>query len=117
MHFVEIENPSQELLDQLLEEAKSNDPCHDCGVKPGEAHDPGCDIARCLVCKRQRLQCDCKGGDGEIWEGIWPGTDTAYKNRLVCRWEGPSRVSGWNEDKNPRFDLNRAALIDQMGAS
>ena len=49
--------------------------CHDCGAKPGEPHDDGCDVERCSVCGRQRLQCDCVGHDKQFarWTGIWPG--------------------------------------------
>lgn len=32
--------------------------CHDCGVDPGQAHEDGCDTARCLVTGGQRLMCD-----------------------------------------------------------
>lgn len=31
--------------------------CGDCGVAIGMAHDPGCDVARCLVYGHQRLAC------------------------------------------------------------
>lgn len=31
--------------------------CGDCGAKPGEPHDDGCDVARCLWTGGQRLQC------------------------------------------------------------
>lgn len=31
--------------------------CHDCGAMEGELHQKGCDMERCLICKRQLLSC------------------------------------------------------------
>lgn len=33
--------------------------CHDCGVKVGELHHPGCDVEKCPRCKGQAFVCDC----------------------------------------------------------
>ncbi len=33
--------------------------CHDCGVKIGEFHEPGCDWEECPFCNGQLLSCDC----------------------------------------------------------
>lgn len=33
--------------------------CGDCGAKPGERHDPGCDVAQCALCGGQLIGCDC----------------------------------------------------------
>lgn len=81
--------------------------CHDCGAKPGEAHDVNCDVARCKVCGGQRLQCDCEGGDGDIWTGLWPGVKECYERKLIVFWEG-DKHSAINSVKNSYwcFDLN-----------
>lgn len=50
--------------------------CHDCGAKPGEPHQEGCDTERCSVCGTQRLRCGCEGHDPLFarWTGFWPGS-------------------------------------------
>lgn len=49
--------------------------CHDCGAKPGEIHEEGCDTERCSVCGGQYLSCGCPGHDPAFarWTGLWPG--------------------------------------------
>jgi hypothetical protein len=49
--------------------------CHDCQAKPDEAHEPGCDVARCMWTGRQAIACDAEDHDcGEdVWTGEWPG--------------------------------------------
>ncbi len=34
--------------------------CHDCGIKHGGLHHPGCDVERCPRCGGQLIFCDCK---------------------------------------------------------
>lgn len=33
--------------------------CHDCNVREGQYHHPGCDMAACPVCGGQESFCDC----------------------------------------------------------
>jgi hypothetical protein len=57
----------------------ANNPCPDCAVPAGAAHDDGCDVARCLATGRQRLSCDGydehpdQGCGFDEWAGRWPG--------------------------------------------
>jgi hypothetical protein len=69
--------------------------CHDCGVKPGEFHTPGCDMEICPFCKCQLIGCDCcyeiLGIDAS--EGTW-----AYENGLTKKqakkWDKLLREKG-----------------------
>ena len=83
--------------------------CHDCGVEPGQAHKPGCNVERCSVCGYQKLGCECEGHDPSFsrWTGIWPGYAEARELGLFCKW---SNDNGWqicdSSDKEARPDLN-----------
>ena len=33
--------------------------CHDCNIKRGGLHHPGCDMERCPKCGGQIISCDC----------------------------------------------------------
>jgi hypothetical protein len=50
--------------------------CPDCAVTPGQPHEDGCDVARCLVDGGQRLQCGRAAAHNcgqDVWTGEWPG--------------------------------------------
>jgi len=56
--------------------------CPDCATAPGQAHDDGCDVARCTECGNQRISCrhgDDSIGWGQIWTGQWPGDADAIR--------------------------------------
>lgn len=86
--------------------------CHDCGAKPGEPHQDGCDTARCLVTGMQRLSCeedhdDC--GD-DIWTGRWPGEADAERLGWYARfvpYGNPSWVRCGPDGEGATPDLNR----------
>lgn len=61
--------------------------CHDCGVKPGGVHHPGCDVERCSVCGNQWISCGHEEHDGSVarWTGVWPGLLEARAAGLFCR--------------------------------
>ena len=78
-----------EIAERLIAKEKANNDlsCPDCGVIPGRKHQEGCDVARCKTCGGQRLGCDCEDGDGDVWDGVWPGTIEALEQRLICCWD------------------------------
>jgi len=119
MPWISIKSPTIDMLETLMLEAmsRSNEKCPDCGVSPGEAHLPGCDVARCLSCGGQRLSCRCEdnGGDGDIWTGLWPGTIECFEYGLVCYWDGPHPIGGIESVNKPRFDLNTEAEMRATG--
>jgi len=38
--------------------------CHDCSIKHGRQHHPGCDVERCPRCGGQRITCGCENPEG-----------------------------------------------------
>lgn len=76
--------------------------CHDCSVRPGGQHHPGCDTERCSICGQQAIM-GCEHtyeAEGEIhdgrnarWTGIFPGTLEAIHLGLFC-WENPDCKDG-----------------------
>jgi hypothetical protein len=79
--------------------------CHDCGAKPGEFHDPGCDTEQCPLCGFQVISCEHgedvfrKTGrwfkERLPWTGIWSMTEEAVEYGFFVRWEGPLPGGSW----------------------
>lgn len=95
-------------------------PCNDCQANPGDAHDEGCDVARCMLTGQQRIQCDeCRhcntcthtSCDPDIWTGEWPGLAECREYGWWCYFGPDYGEQGWIrcEADNPRAreDLNR----------
>jgi hypothetical protein len=62
----EIDYPGGEVLKALpytneyvLESEQAEHRCHDCGVRYGAYHHPGCDMEICPRCGGQMIMCDC----------------------------------------------------------
>jgi hypothetical protein len=92
---------SQTEIDRIVEilykEREAGSTCPDCGVKPGELHQPGCDVEICENCGVQMLQCECENPINSTWSGLWPGIKECYEQKLIC-WD--TATSQWC------FDLN-----------
>jgi hypothetical protein len=54
--------------------------CHDCGVRQGALHHPGCDMEQCPRCMAQAISCGCR------WEG--DAADPGFDPKLL-RPESP----------------------------
>jgi hypothetical protein len=84
--------------------------CHDCDVKPGELHKPGCDVERCPWCGHQIISCYCEGVDSWVmknrmpWTGVWPGEEECIEFDLWCRW---IPTPGFEENK-AKFGIEEA---------
>jgi hypothetical protein len=91
--------------------------CPGCGVAPGDAHQPGCDVERCSVCGLQALHgpCDWHEPEAAKWTGEWPGV-------AECRergWYARLGAKGWERcaPDAPRAveDVNRWTLYVVRG--
>lgn len=51
-----VKFPDGEELDSI---PNGDEKCHDCGVKEGARHHPGCDWERCPKCQGQLISCGC----------------------------------------------------------
>ena len=83
--------------------------CHDCGAKPGELHEYGCDVEHCPTCGHQLISCDhrFKESSRMPWTGEWPG-------KAECRafgWYSKWTTHGWERcsksDPDAHEDLDR----------
>src|SRR5262249_36450241 len=92
--------------------------CPDCGVLPGNAHLPGCDVARCSHCGRQYLQCQCPEHDPQAayWTGEWPDVKECQGRGWRCVLIAGK---GWRpcdpETPDATEDLNRLTYFRRTG--
>jgi hypothetical protein len=86
-------------------EKTSKRKCPDCAVEPGQQHEDGCDVARCLKCGGQHLGCGCRDGIADVWVGIWPGIKECYEKKLLSRF---------GEKDEWTFDLNTEASLSMQ---
>lgn len=88
-------------------------------MEPGQEHQEGCDVARCVGCGQQTLQCS-KHLDTpmQTWTGIWPGVVECQEFGWYC-YEDPTSREYWVQcDKDhpqAREDLNRLAVAAATG--
>ena len=78
--------------------------CHDCKVREGEFHKPGCDMERCPFCGGQLFVCNCALEKLGLFDKEKYGPDTdhlppdIYENgltdELAARWEAILRDKG-----------------------
>lgn len=112
-------------------------PCNDCGAVTGEAHDYGCDVARCVHTGVQALQ--CMGEDDVQWlvdhgydpaqydeaqhpgtcggyinTGLWPGYVECVEWGWYCRW-GPPWIECEPDHPDAGPDLNKLGLMAARG--
>lgn len=106
----------------------SDRPCPDCAVKPGAQHQDGCDVALCVGCGQQALQCGAHlDTPMQTWTGVWPGEVECREWGWWARW---TIVTEYSTDGRPdsgplvpcsvehpdaRTDLNRLAVAGMRG--
>src|SRR5262245_2702879 len=111
--------------------------CPGCAVPPGEAHDNGCDVARCMLTGQQRLVCQAIADEGpnapdghggtvdiqpshpgedcgrDVWTGTWPGEAECIEFGWYARFTpGQGWVRCERDDSDPEVvpDLNRLII-------
>ncbi len=57
----EVRFPDGETLPSI----PSDHDCHDCKIKTGGNHHPGCDMERCPRCSGQLISCGCLSDDND----------------------------------------------------
>lgn len=97
----QINDICERLWEERLDTAGN---CNDCGAKPGEKHNDGCDVAICTSCGEQLICCDCEDGEPDVWSGIWPGIKECYEQKLICFSTG---LKEYGVDDHWRFNLNK----------
>lgn len=87
--------------------------CPDCAAQPGQPHDDGCDVARCLASGVQRLGCGCHDCGHDVWSGRWPGDADAERLGWYAYFVpngNPSWVPCAADHPGARPDLNRLQI-------
>ena len=90
----------------------TNDSCRDCGARPGEFHEPGCDVEQCPYCGGQLISCECRRkpplDDRMAWTGLWPGVAECREFGWYARMvSGKGWVSCGSDEPEAIEDLNR----------
>lgn len=97
----------------MAKEIVITEKCHDCGVKIGELHIPGCDVERCADCgggMTQAISCDHEDyiKPRLPWTGEFPGCKEARELGFWCKWvEGKGWARCEESDPEAVEDLNR----------
>jgi len=55
--------------------------CHDCGVRIGQYHVPGCDMEMCPHCGRQLISCNCRKSKRDKWSTFIVPQDLGFSVR------------------------------------
>ena len=106
----------------------SDRPCPDCAGRYGARHKEGCDVALCVGCGLQQLQCgEHLDTPMQTWTGVWPGEAECREWGWWARW---TIVTEYSPDGRPdsgplvpcpadhpdaRTDLNRLAVAAMRG--
>ncbi|MFC5148970.1 hypothetical protein [Streptomyces aureoversilis] len=80
--------------------------CPDCGVRPGQLHHDGCDVARCATTGQQRAGCGHSGSTCITrWTGHWPGDAECWEYGFFIQPD-----PGAPPNTPPLPDINRLYL-------